>query len=209
MKKSILLVAIFTLFLAVFAFGSQTMAANSASIKNKLIATSTKEKVSNATSTRCQTITQKAEIKLSNYENGQARRVSAYNNMKTRLLKVVERLTAKGIETADLKADLVMLDAKIKKLSDDYALYISALKQTGNLACGQSDGQFKGKLSEARRLLPQVKKDVLDIRSFYSKTIKPDLLKLKAELKKVNSSSTAPQKLKNNSTTTSTTVDAN
>jgi hypothetical protein len=130
----------------------------------------------------CANIEAKIQIKISSFDANKARQLNAYLNMKDRLVALNGKLVARGLDTSDLQADLVTLDGKINKFAADYKAYIDSLRATKNYACGQSQGQFVAKLKEAKTLLLEVHKDVLDIRSFYVSTIKPDLQEIKKQI---------------------------
>lgn len=161
-------------------------------VQAQLLSSSTKAKIASSTSAKCEMVNSRIDLKIANFDNGQLRRVSSYQNMKDRLSRAIDKLTAKGVDTSDLKADLVMLDAKIAKLAQDYRAHVDGFRAAKNYDCGESQGQFRRQITESRRELSQVRKDVLDIRSFYATAIKPDLIKARNELKALRGTSTAP-----------------
>lgn len=132
---------------------------------------------------RCSIVEEKINIKVSRFENNKVRRVNAYNNLRNRVSKFIDKLSSQGYDVSKLKSDLVTLDEKIKKFSSDYASYITLLKSTKDYACGQSEGQFKGKLSEARKQLQIVHQSALEVRSYFQGTIRPDIQAIRAQKK--------------------------
>jgi Skp family chaperone for outer membrane proteins len=134
---------------------------------------------------RCDIVTKQIDTHLARYKNNYNRHSRVYGNMKNRLVKLVERLELKGYDVTKLEADLVKLDEKILKLKTDYDAYIKELEETKEFVCGESEGQFKTALAEARAKLRLVHTDILDIRNYYQTVIKVDIQTLRKEAAKV------------------------
>lgn len=141
----------------------------------------TKTKTTETVGDRCRAITTKIDGYLNRYKNNYDKHRKVYANLKERLQKMVTKLEAKGYDVTVLKTDLVTLDAKLKKLHDDYVAYAGELGETKQFKCGTSEGQFAGSVSEAREKLKIVHQDIVDIRAFYKSVIKSDLQKLKLQ----------------------------
>lgn len=132
----------------------------------------------------CSIFGDKVDIKIGNYDLRKTKHQTVYDNLKSRLINLSEKLTAKGYDTSDLKADLVVLDQKIKKFVTDYQAYVDKLKATKQYTCGESKGQYRTAFKDAKTALVAVRKDASDIRSYFVNTIKPDLIAIRAQ--KVN-----------------------
>lgn len=152
----------------------------SSTIQNSL-----RQAVNNAIE-KCPTIESRIQMKIVNFDNNKIRHLNAYNNLKERLAKVESRLTDKGLDTTKLKSYLSVLSSKIDKFTNDYATYIDKLKEAQTFVCGKSKAQFLAKLKEARVVLKTVHQDILDIRSYYVNTIKPELQNLKQQINDLN-----------------------
>ncbi|MFA5047643.1 MAG: hypothetical protein WC516_01235 [Patescibacteria group bacterium] len=193
MKKSFYFVAIFILASVLIAGSAQAVGLGTARIKSSTTATTT---VTNGLSTsstaaeRCSIIQSRLETRIASYEVNKEKYLKIYFDLKNRLINIQSNLENRGLDTSDIKFDLVTLDQKISKFSLDYQTYAAKLKEAGTFVCGKSQGQFLGKIREARVLLLNVKKDALDIKSFYLSAIKTDLGKLKTQIKQQSSSST-------------------
>lgn len=146
---------------------------------------------------RCPVVESKIQIKSSNFDNNKVRHLQAYQNLSDKLSAMADRLAQRNVDVAKLKADIAVLDQKIAKFSDDYAVYIGKLKDTQSYACGKTAGQFKTKLKESHAALKVVNQDAQDIRSYYNTTIKADIAALRAQIKSEaaisSSSPAAPQ----------------
>lgn len=130
----------------------------------------------------CEQTGVRINTRVNRYENNQAMYQKVFSNMKTRLDRLVANLKEKGADTTQLEADLKTLAEKIAKLDSDYATFIAALKETTTSTCGQSDGEFKKQLGEARSVIPTIKADRQDIKNFFQTTIKKDLQTIRQKL---------------------------
>jgi hypothetical protein len=189
MKKKILIyfiVGLFILPIVVFAAPDVPLGAipkiNSVPKSEVSAGTSTRLGVKGAIA-RCPIIESKIQIKIGSFDNNKIKHVAVYNNLKNQLTQIIDRLVTKGIDVTDLKLTLQALDAKIKKFNDDYAVYVSKLKESQVFVCGKAQGQFVVKLKETKTALQQVQKDVVDIRSYYVSAVKPEIMRIKAALK--------------------------
>lgn len=139
---------------------------------------------------RCPVVESKIQVKSTNFDNSKVKHLEVYAKVKERLVVIVDKLAAKGFDVASLRAALVIYDQKIKKFSDDYAIYIGKLKESQVYVCGKSEGQFRTQLKEAKVALAQVHKDAVDIRTYYAQTIKPEINKIRAIIRGDKSTST-------------------
>jgi len=130
----------------------------------------------------CNNVQTRIDTRVNRYENNQAMYQKVYSNMKTRLDRLAANLKEKGADTTKLEADLKTLAEKVAKLDSDYATFITALKETTSSTCGQSDGEFKKQLGEARNIIPTIKADRQNIKNFFQTTIKKDLQTIRQKL---------------------------
>lgn len=132
---------------------------------------------------KCEMIESRVSEKITRFNNNKDGHIVRYNKLKDNLTRIINKLSEKGLDVTELKADLQTLDTKIKKFSTDYQAYITKLGQTKGFACGNSEGNFKSKLEESRSALKLVLEDAKDIQKFYKDEIKPDIQKLREQLK--------------------------
>ncbi len=130
---------------------------------------------------RCAKIQERIQNRMGNMEAGKENHMEVYQNMATRVSKFIERLSGEGYDTAKVKADLEILKTKIQKFSTDRAAQMTTLGETKNYACGKTDGEFKGKLAEARTSLQLVHADAMDIRKYMLTTVRPDIQALRTQ----------------------------
>lgn len=132
---------------------------------------------------RCQIIESKIQIKAVNFDNNKMRHLEIYNQVKTKVSAIVEVLKNSGGNVDSLNSHLNTFDQKIQKFSSDYATYIQALKNTQVYACGKSEGEFMTGWRQAKTSLAQVHKDAVELRTFYATVLKPEINKVRAQIR--------------------------
>lgn len=163
---------------------------------------------------RCKNIESKIATRVNRYENNGQMLQKVYGNMKTRLERLATRLKAAGADTTKLEADLATLYGKIDKLYVNQTAFMTTLKESQTFVCGKTEGEFKTKLEEARKVPEIIKQDRTDIKTFFQTTIKADLEAIRATLGEAPEAAETPEvegvkpvkvnKQKKNSTTTTT-----
>jgi len=144
---------------------------------------------------KCAMIQNRIAERNTTLESNKEKHMSVYVNMKARIEKFVARLSSEGYDVSKLKADLLVLDGKILKIKTDLATQNAKMNETKDFACGHSDGDFKGKLTEARTMMQAIHLEAMEIRKFVQTTIRPDIQALrsqKVETKKDNSTVNTP-----------------
>jgi uncharacterized protein involved in exopolysaccharide biosynthesis len=128
---------------------------------------------------RCKMLNEKNTLILTRYETNKLRHITEYQNVKKKVETLVARLKTEGKDTTKLEADLRQLDVLIKKATDDYTAFMTALKDTKNYTCGRSEGAYADALKKAMDKLMIARQSLLAIRTYYQVTIRPDILALK------------------------------
>lgn len=131
---------------------------------------------------KCKNIESKIASRVNRYENNGQMLQKVYGNMKTRLQRLTAQLKAAGADTSKLEADLVTLNGKIDKLYADHGAFMMTLKETQTFVCGKTEGEFKGKIDQARKVPEIIKQDRADIKNFFQTTINADLEAIRTAL---------------------------
>jgi chromosome segregation ATPase len=139
---------------------------------------------------RCEFIANRIQNRISTYEQNQSARSESYKNIQTRARTIANRLKSDGYDTSQLEADLATLSDKIENISDNYATFISDLKNTQGVECGNSKGEFANRYMNARNAMLAVREGMLDVKTFIQDTIRTDIQKIRAQKPASNSSST-------------------
>lgn len=130
----------------------------------------------------CENIQKRVETRIVRYEKNKNAHQNVFSNMLSRLKNAIERFKQMGLETQKLEADLAVLEEKISNLYKVHDVFISELKITQDHACGGSEGEFRSKLGQARKMAPEVRAAILDVREYYVSVIRQDLLDLRVQL---------------------------
>ncbi|MDP1833727.1 MAG: hypothetical protein U0944_00425 [Candidatus Moranbacteria bacterium] len=139
---------------------------------------------------RCARIQERIANGSTDADNRKEKHMSVYGNMVDRISKFITRLADDDYDVSKIQADLAVLEEKIQKFSDDYATQVAKIGDTKNLACGQSDGDFKNGLVEARAMMKNVRADAADIREYMLKTVRPDIQALRGQKVKAKNAAT-------------------
>jgi len=142
-----------------------------------------KEERQEAKEEKCKNVESRIEAKMNKYENGNVSVEDVYKRLKERIRNMVTRLENNGIDASKLEDDLAVLEQKINQVSSSYDTFIAGLEETKTYACGESEGQFRTKLQEAKKLMANVRTGRQETRSFVVNTIIPDIKALREQLK--------------------------
>lgn len=134
---------------------------------------------STLTQARCDKITKAIENRINTFEERRNFHIPAYENIKSRLEKMITKLEALGYDLTDIKSDVSTLNNKISKLKSDYTAFLNKLNEIKNYACDHTNSEVKIKLTEARTLLKNIKSSDDDIRNYIKNVIKQDILEIK------------------------------
>ena len=162
--------------------GASKNASGTPALTNTAAVEAIKLAVKNAIS-RCPIIESKIQVKVTDFDNVKIRHLAVYNNLRSRLSTVADRLTARGVDVSVLQTDLSVLDQKIAKFNSDYSDYSVKLRAGQGFACGQPETQFRAKLKESRAALQLVHQDALDIRAYIGGMIKAELIRIRNGLR--------------------------
>ena len=129
----------------------------------------------------CNHLEDKVDLKVARFEANKNIHVEKYQRLKNRLMGVLDKLEDKGLDISQLEEDLETLDELIKDYAKAYEDFVESLRFTKGYACGESDGDFKDALKEAKEKLAVVKRLRREIRDFYVNTIRKDIKDLRKQ----------------------------
>jgi len=128
----------------------------------------------------CEIIGKNLDKRISNFERNKTKKVAQYTTIQKKLTKLITRMENEGYDTAAVRVSLVTLDQKIAKFESDYDVYLKDLSDTKEFTCKRSEGEFRAKLDIARAQLKLAQQDAVDIRTYWAKTVKPQIEAVKA-----------------------------
>ena len=132
---------------------------------------------------RCGNIANKAEERIANFEKRRENHYEIYVKLDDRLkAKIEEYEDTYSLDVSKLKEDLTLLEQKIAEYNEDYADYMSKLEAVKSINCDDTETDLTNALKDAREILKEVRKDVVDIKTFYWGTIRQDIIDLKKQI---------------------------
>lgn len=138
------------------------------------------------TENRCQQITTRIENVTNGYNTSKDRHIANYNHIKSRIESFIVDLKAKDYDVDAVETDLNQLDTYVKNLATEYTQFITKLNETKQIACGNSNGDYRAKLGEARKELSDVRELSQATRQFIVTQLRVNLLDLKSQIQARN-----------------------
>lgn len=139
---------------------------------------------------RCQRIASQSAVSMARYENNHRGYVERYTHMLERLDTAAVALSEKGYDTAALDESIDELLSKIEKMNEDHAAFIASLENVP-MDCTDRESSPSAAFRESRQLLEIVRKDALDIRTYYQTVVRKELLALKEQVREKDSTNSA------------------
>lgn len=131
---------------------------------------------------KCKNVQARIRTRIKRYENKQTQSQNVFGNLVSRVESVNTKLKEKGLDTSKLESDSLMLKEKINELNIEHEKFIAGLESAENNACGESDGEYKKQLGDARKMSTEVRGKLIEVREYYQATIRADILELRDEL---------------------------
>ena len=145
------------------------------------------------TQERCAKIEEKIKERSAEFAEKKEKHANVYNNLLARIDKFITRFEAFNTANpgkitpesiAKLKADRDQLAKLIADFKTNYADYFAKFSVAKNFTCGETEGQFRSSLVDAKGYLKGVHAAAANIRQFVRETIHPDLLDIKKQIAK-------------------------
>ncbi len=135
---------------------------------------------------KCKRVEERVQNRITRFEEGKVRRMNAYDNLRNRITKIISRAEEKGDDVSKLKEYQGVLNGKITKFEESYKSFIVKLRGSQKYACGNSEGQFRGNLQQARETIKTVQENAQDIKNYVVNTIRPEIKTLKDQKPKTD-----------------------
>ncbi len=123
------------------------------------------------TAQACDKITEKVDARITKFTDVDSGHTIRLDKTIDLLRAISEKLKARNIDTTTLDGQIATLLEKKSKLTVDTQAFVAKLQESRGFTCGASQGQFKTKIAEAKKLQQTVVADVKDIHDF-TKTIR-------------------------------------
>ena len=121
---------------------------------------------------------------------GATDRVKAYDELQTHLTNIIAKLKALGISTTVLEQEQTTLVTKAAKIKTDFTTYKQDLADLKDMDCVTDPAGFKAALEATRIIHDNLTKEIADIKTYVTGTIKPTLQQLRDQVKAKESTTT-------------------
>jgi hypothetical protein len=131
---------------------------------------------------KCGNIQALAEKKLTKFEENKNKHFKIYIQLTTLFSEKIDNWGKQGLDTTKLKADLAVVKKKVDKFLEDYDAYKSKLEALKKIDCNKTLSDYNNAVKDARDALKTVRKDVVDIKTYYWTQIRTDIMDLKKQI---------------------------
>lgn len=141
-----------------------------------------KDKLRNQWPGNCQEAQAMTANRIRAYKNHRGDYIARYEQIIQRGKNLVTVLKVKNYDNnlvTQLETDLIELKTKIQNFGADADAAIIKLEEANDFRCGKSEGEYAGRIRQAKELLAKVRADAGDVRNFVTVVIKEDLKALR------------------------------
>lgn len=130
---------------------------------------------------RCEIADDRANLIIGRYTQNYPRHVANYKKVAEGVKTLVETLKAQGKDTSKLEAVLATFNQKVVTFSQQATAVVDQLKVAQQYACGESQGQYVTEIKKARELAATAHATLVDLRSYYQNSVRPEIQALRAQ----------------------------
>lgn len=135
---------------------------------------------------RCERTESRIRTRVGRYENKKDQHKRVFDKIILRVETLAERFEESNLDVSQLKADLKIFEGMVADLHEEHDSLIAGLKETQEQACGESEGEYRKQLGEARRMVPEVRAELIKVRDYYRTVIRVDILDLREQITDVS-----------------------
>ena len=136
-------------------------------------------KVDQVINNRCDRVTARVDERINLYNQNKDAHIQRYENIKTTVTNLVNKLNTAGYDTAAVVANLQTLDQMIKDAASSYTTFIATLESSKSFACGNSEGQFRAAIAQSLTELKDFRGKTQTIIDFVHNTLRPSIQDLR------------------------------
>jgi hypothetical protein len=134
----------------------------------------------------CGALETRIDKRLENFGTIYERHKAFYEAHREDLLTLAAKLDVEGISTVKIRADLAVLQTKIKALEDERSAVRTALENSKGLSCGTGDGLFRAEIEKARVAQKNIVAGAADAATFVRTTLRQDVIDLRVAYQEKN-----------------------
>jgi len=127
----------------------------------------------------CDVTTKRVDKRLEEFSRNYAAHEQVYATHVSRLETISNKLSVEGLDVTNLNTNIAVLRVKIDKFITDKGAVVSALEETKEFSCGDSNQEFIQTVQIVRDAQKMVFENAREISSFVKTVIKNDLEKIR------------------------------
>jgi len=131
---------------------------------------------------RCTVYENLVDKKIEKINEQEEKHYKKYIGLSKDLEDFIEERESEGYDMSEIKKDLETLNGKIDKYNQNHDIYLEKLMNIKNNICTHTEDEYKNSIKAAKDALKEVRKDVVDIKTYYYTDIRPDILEFKQQL---------------------------
>ena len=135
---------------------------------------------------KCEGVESRIRTRVGRYENKKEQHKRVFDKIVSRIETLVEKFEESDLNVSQLKTDLETFKGMVADLHEEHDSLIKGLKETQEQACGESEGEYRKQLGEARRMVPEVRAELTNVRDYYKTVIRVDILDLRKQVADVS-----------------------
>ena len=111
---------------------------------------------------------------------------TTYINVVDRISEILDELEEKGYDVTSARASLVVFRAQIEGTQNDFDSFALEFQQARELLCEDDISGYRESLKQSRNQLKVLRNNMLNLRSEYQNTVKPELLEIREAIRENN-----------------------
>lgn len=135
---------------------------------------------------RCDQVEARIQNRISNLNQNHENRKEAYGQIENKIENLIANLKKQGVDTTSLENKFQEFQTLINSFYSEHDVLMTELNATEDYACGQSEGEFKNQLKEAREQLKIAHNARVKARNYFFQELRPELLQIREQLMQQN-----------------------
>ncbi len=124
---------------------------------------------------RCENAVNRIDTIIQRYNENRLRYVNRYNALFARLNNLSAFLDENNVDTLNLSNQISELNSLVADFNSNVDLTISNLENSKNFVCGESQGEYRAVIAEAKGALLETRSTAIEINQYFLFTIVPEL----------------------------------
>lgn len=129
-------------------------------------------------SEKCDILEDRVTKRLNLYSQREESRTKRFESVNERIKSVIAKAKEAGLDTTLLETHLSELNVLVLNVTEARKAFITNLDESKEFACGASSGEFKNRMTTAKKSLDSLKKAVEEASTYYKTVLRLDIVDL-------------------------------